>query len=323
MHWKYKAHLLACLSRLPGGRSIYHWLQRVAGTNRLQLQRDLQRAFELVDLVFAARGELAGARVVEIGTGWRPLVPYVLALGGARQVITLDINPWLTLQYARETWQALEPVLPEIAARCQVPVEQVRERYLRVPPQADTLQEMLQPLGIEYRYPADARSTGLSSGSVDLIVSSNVLEHIPREIQLEIHRESRRILQRGGLSVHRFNPQDHFSTVDSSITFANFLRFSSAEWHWLGGSGLAYHNRLRSRDYLELFAAAGLEVRVHRERIDQRSLAAIRSGELPVHPEFQGYTPEELAVDYMWLAAAVPHTVTEINRTETRRLAGV
>ena len=179
MHWKYKAHLLACLSRLPGGRGAYHWLQRFAGTNRLQLQRDLQRAFELVDLVFAARGAVADARVVEIGTGWRPLVPYVLALSGARQVITLDINPWLTAQYARETWQALEPVLPEIATRCQVPLAEVEKRYRQVPQRANTLQEMLEPLGIEYRYPADARQTGLPTGGNGLTVNSHFIEDNP------------------------------------------------------------------------------------------------------------------------------------------------
>lgn len=37
MNWRMKAHLLAVLSRLPAGRKAYHRLQRVAGTNRLDL----------------------------------------------------------------------------------------------------------------------------------------------------------------------------------------------------------------------------------------------------------------------------------------------
>ena len=133
-------------------------------------------------------------------------------------------------------------------------------------------------------------------------MSSNVLEHIPRDIQLDIHRESRRILRSAGLAVHRFNPQDHYSTVDLGITMVNFLQYSTQEWHWLGGSGLSYHNRLRSRDYLEMFEEAGLDIAVHRERVDERSLHAIQTGALKVHPEFAGYTARELAVDYMWLA---------------------
>ena len=302
MNWKYKAHLLACLSRIPGGRGAYHWLQRVGGTNRLQLDRDLERAFELVDLIREADGSLLGANVLEIGTGWRPMVPMVFALAGAESVITVDVNPWLTLAYARETWAALGTRLEAISDRCQESVDTVRERYLRSPRSTGSLTELLGPLGIDYRYPADARTTGLPERSVDYVVSSNVLEHIPRSIQFDIHRESKRVLRPDGLAVHRFNPQDHFSTVDQSITNSNFLRYSSNDWNWYGGSGLSYHNRLRSRDYRQMFIEAGLEFEVCRERVDDRSLEAIQSGSLPVHSEFSHYTPEELAVDYMWVA---------------------
>ena len=38
MNWKIKAHSLAVLSRLPAGRQMYHWLQRCAGTNKLQVE---------------------------------------------------------------------------------------------------------------------------------------------------------------------------------------------------------------------------------------------------------------------------------------------
>lgn len=308
MSWKLKAHTLALLSRIPAGRTLYHTLQKCAGTNRLNVRRDLDRAFELVDLVHQIDGTVEGAECLEIGTGWRPFVPFVLALGGAKRVITIDVNPWLTADYAVETWKSLELFLPEIAANCRLPEHEVWDNYRAVPRNARTLTDIFQPLHIEYIYPGDARATGLPAGSMDLVLSSNVLEHIPLDIQTEIHRESLRILRPNGLAVHRFNPQDHYATVDSAITHANFLRFSTRQWHWLGGSGLAYHNRLRSRDYREMFAKVGLSIEICRERIDQRSLEAIRTGALPVHADFQAYTPEELAVDYLWTVCrkAVP-----------------
>jgi SAM-dependent methyltransferase len=272
------------------------------------MRRDLDRAFELVELVLESGATLQGAQVLEVGTGWRPVVPFVVFLGGASKVVTVDVNPWLTLAYARETWLALEPFLDEIADRCGTSVAEVRSRYARLSLEAQSVQQFLAPAGIDYRYPADARSTGLPERSMDLVVSSNVLEHIPADIQLEIHRESRRILKPGGLAVHRFNPQDHYSTVDRSITFGNFLQYSKQEWHWYGGSGLAYHNRLRSRDYRDLFQQAGFESVVDRQRVDQRTLQAIQTGTLKVHEEFSGYTPEELSVDYMWLSCRKPWT---------------
>ncbi|WP_437227744.1 methyltransferase domain-containing protein [Planctomicrobium sp. SH661] len=310
MSWKLKAHTLGILSRMPAGRSLYHFLQKCAGTNRLNVRRDLNRAFELVDLVHQAGDTIEGATCLEVGTGWRPFVPFVLALGGAKRVITVDVNPWLTPAYASETWKSLELFLPEIAANCRLPEHEVWDRFRKVPRNAKTLKAIFDPLNIEYIYPGDARATGLPDNSVDIVLSSNVLEHIPRDIQLDIHRESLRILRAGGLTVHRFNPQDHYATVDSQITHANFLQFSSEEWHWLGGSGLAYHNRLRSRDYRELFDEAGLNIEICRERVDPRSLEAIQKGTLAVHPEFQRYTAEELAADYMWTVCRKPVQVS-------------
>lgn len=327
MHWKLKAHALAVMSRLPGGRNLYHLLQRRCGTNELEVERDLNRAFELVELIRQSGRGIEGALCLEIGTGWRPFVPYVLALGGARRVITLDVNPWLTFDYAWETWQALEPELPEIAARLGLPENEVRDRYEavgtspRLPRNwkgthgttaddhpAGRLSDLFGPLEIEYVFPGDARATDLDDASVDIIVSSNVLEHIPRDVQEAIHQESLRILRPGGISVHRFNPQDHYSTVDPRLTHGNFLRYSSREWNWYGGSGLAYHNRLRSRDYREMFQEAGFDIAVCRERVDERTLQAIQMGQLPIHEDFNRYTLEELAVDYVWMACEKPRT---------------
>ncbi len=308
MSWKLKAHCLAILSRVPGGRSLYHHLQQWAGTNRLQLQRDLDRAFELVDLILQSGQTIENRTCLEVGTGWRPIVPYVLVLGGAKQVITVDVNPWLTSSYARETWLALEDRLEEIAAHCHVPFGDVQLRYEAMSRNiaSSNLEQLLRPMQIQYVYPGDARETGMPTDSCDFVLSSNVLEHIPRDIQLEIHRESLRVLRPEGLAVHRFNPQDHYSTVDSTITNGNFLRFSEKEWHWYGGSGLSYHNRLRSPDYKEMFQQAGFDVLVCRERVDNVTLEAIKTNRLPVHSEFAKYSPEELAVDYMWVVGQKP-----------------
>lgn len=311
MNWKLKAHALALLSRLPLGQQAYHLLQRVVGTNRLDVDLYLHRTFELVDLIHDAGGSVEDAEVVEIGTGWRPFLPFVFSLLGARSVRTLDVNPWLSLEYARETWQSLEPRLAELAERGNVRLSDVQRRYARVNAEVESLVELLTPLNIQYLYPGDARQTGLADNSIDLIVSSNVLEHIPAEILLAIHQESRRILHPEGLAVHRFNPQDHYSTVDGRVTHVNFLQFSEQEWHWYGGSGLAYHNRLRAPQQRQLFLEAGLDLDIVRERIDSRSLQLIQQNAIKVHPDFHQFSPEELAVDYMWVVARQPSRLPE------------
>lgn len=306
MNWKLKAHMLAVLSRLPAGDQLYHRLQQVAGTNKLHLDRDLERAFELVRLAREVDASLKDASILEVGTGWRPLVPFVFALCGAKSVVTVDVNPWLTHDYALEIWKALGSRLELIAAETGVRLMDVRDRYRKVDFSLKDLHEFLGQANVTYQYPADARSTGLPENSIDMVVSSNVLEHIPHEVQTDIHLESLRVLKSGGIAVHRFNPQDHYSTVDGKITNANFLRFSEKQWNWLGGSGLAYHNRLRAPAYRDMFKNVGFDLRICRERVDERSLEAIESGELPLSSEFISELPRDLAVDYMWVVAQKP-----------------
>lgn len=319
MKWTTKAHILAVLSRCPGGRWMYHKLQTVMGTNRLNIDEEIARALELVELIYEGGRNLQGTSVVEVGTGWRPFVPFVFHLLGAESIKTYDINPWLNRDYAFETFRALDSQIDRIADRAGVDEAYVRRRYQQATPSGSSLEELLRGFKVEYFYPGDARATGLPEKSVDFVVSSNVLEHIPAEILSAIHNESQRILTADGLAVHRFNPEDHYVGVDRSITGANFLQFSERQWKWYGGTGLAYHNRIRCCEHRDLFEQAGFDMRVDRRRIDERGLAAIRNGSLKVHSDFAKFAPEDLAADYMW-TVSVPRQVETASQATTAEI---
>ncbi len=324
MKWILKASASAVLSRLPGGKTIYHKLQRVLGSNRLNFEESLKRSVEIIELIREAGGTLDGAMCLEVGTGWRPFLPIILRLAGAERIITFDVNPWLDQSYVRETIAAVGSRLDHIAEQLKLPASAVRERFDASPPNdpnadRNDIDRLLKRFHIEYRCPGDARRTGLPDHAVDCIVSSNVLEHIPPDVLLEIHRESQRVLKPTGLIAHRFNPQDHFVAVDSSITGANFLKFSQRQWYWLGGSGLAYHNRLRCGQHRLLMERAGFEVLAERVRSDDRAREQILSGRLAVHPDFAGWSAEDLAADYMWLAARPLKADTQVFKQPAER----
>jgi SAM-dependent methyltransferase len=305
MNWKLKAHALALLSRAPGGKRAYHYLQSQLGTNKLDVDESIRRATEVVDMIRQAGERECRSVCLEIGTGWRPFLPFILSLADAEKVITIDINRWLNNSYAQETYRALAGQLDLISNRLGLAVTGVRERY-EVAAHAKDLASLLEAMRTEYRYPADARHTGLPPASVDFVCSSNVLEHVPPEVLRDIHVESMRVLRPGGLAVHRINPADHFSHADRSVTAVHFLRYSSDQWYWLGGSGLAYHNRLRSVQHQRLLEGAGFSVLSSRVRIDPRSLKEITTGRQPIHSDFVHFAPEELAADYMWLVGRRP-----------------
>ena len=304
MHWLIKAHAMALLSRLPGGKSVYHALQRRLGTNRLNFAESLERTGQIVDLVHETGCDVCGSTCLEIGTGWRPFVPMLFYLAGAERTITLDINPWMDQRYALETYRAIGKGLPQIAERLHVSQSQIESRYVHIDESKLNLANLLAAFHVDYRCPADACATGLPSRLIDFVVSSNVLEHVPPAVLEGMHRESAQILKPGGLAVHRINPGDHYILTDARITGANFLQFPEKRWYWYGGSGLSYHNRLRCVQQKELLAGSGLKIVIERVRSDERADAAIRSGRLKIDPSFQHFTLEQLTADYIWLVGA-------------------
>jgi SAM-dependent methyltransferase len=302
VNWKFKANLLVFLERVPAGPATYSAVQNLRASRGSHADEMLGRALDLLGLYVEAGGRLPPGVCVEIGTGWCPWLPLLLRLGGASQVLTIDVNPWLSHKTALATTRDLHARAERAAELLQRDPAAIRAQLTPLLA-TRSLAAWLDLSGIDYRCPGDARAFDLPASSVDAILSSNVLEHVAAADLTRVHVEAKRVLRPGALAVHRFNPQDHFAAGDSSITGANFLQFSAAEWRRLGGDGLAPHNRLRCVQHARLVEDAGLEIVVSRTRHDERARAAIESGALPVHPDFAGMSPSQLSDDYMWLAA--------------------
>lgn len=302
MNWRLKARLLVLLERVPGGSAAYTRIQDLKAARGHDADEMLGRSLDLMALYAEAGGPMPPGVCVEIGTGWNPWVPLLLRLAGARRILTLDVNPWLSHATAVATTRSLHERVERVADVVRRDPAALRAELTPLLA-TRTLAEWLSASAIEYRCPGDARHLDLPASSVDVVLSSNVLEHVAATDLSTMHAESLRILRSGGLAVHRFNPQDHFAGGDRSITGANFLQFSTDAWHRLGGDGLAPHNRLRCVQHAALVTAVGMDVVVSRTRADQRAERAIESGELVVHPDFARFTPKELTDDYMWLAA--------------------
>lgn len=127
----------------------------------------------------------------------------------------------------------------------------------------------------------------LPSGSVDVVWSQAVLEHIRLHDFDELQSQLHRILRPGGLASHRVDLQDHLGGG------LNNLRFSRATWEaeWMVRSGF-YTNRLRFGSILERFRDAGFAVEdVHPDRWPQVPLARESLAE-----EFRQLSDDELRI---------------------------
>ena len=304
-NWRLKAVLMALASRVPGGVFAYRFVQDRQAQHMNDADGLLARSVDLLALYSDGGGEIRGKDCLEIGTGWCPWLPLLLKVKGARRVVTLDLNPWLSIRTASGTTRALAERIDGVAGRLEVPRADI-EKVLGPALSAKTLPEWLAAVGVEYLPKTELQRAAFAAESFDVVFSSNVLEHVDANSLGTLHRESARILRPGGMVAHRFNPQDHFSFDDPNITGANFLKYSPAAWKWIGGSGLAYHNRLRCPQHRHLIDGAGFSIELQRTRPDRKAQQAIDSGRLLVHSDFRGMSSAELTDDYMWVVARKP-----------------
>jgi hypothetical protein len=305
-HWLIKSVLQRTLSILPASHLWNAWFQKYV-THSLDLtperfdtrldfsRRHLQHFLEL------RPQQASGFRVLEIGTGWYPVVPVALYLCGAAQVWTFDIAPLLSRQRVQEVLARidqyerdgkLQKLLPR---RMPERIAELRKLTLNFGHEAP--QEFLKRLSIEFRV-AGAQNTGLPAHSIDLFVSTGVLEYIPRPVLAEILAECRRLGSAAATQSHYLNLVDQYSYFDRSITPFNFLKFSNRRWSYFN-SPLTWQNRLRISDYRALFSEAGYQI-TH-ESNSSGSPADLQSIQLA--PEFQNYSTADLLVLISWLVA--------------------
>lgn len=303
MDWRVKAIVQGTLSRLPMGEAANDWLQRLAGGRRNMDEhiRSKVRDDWLVHMqsLRSLNFTVQGRDMMEIGTGWLPVMPLCFALAGVRRCYTLDLNRHLRPGAVLLALRSLEPYLHEIAAAAGVPAMNVLERWSAWLALSDG-QAVMDAAGIVYRAPADATRCGLPAHSLSLVFSNSVLEHVPEGILDALMLEAARVLAPDGIALHCVNCGDHFAYFDRSITPIHYLRFSEREWRrW--NNALLYQNRLRPVDFVEAASRAGLEVLLNRFRPRPELLQALPG--LPIAPEFRHYPPDQLCATSIDFAA--------------------
>lgn len=292
MNWRLKGIVQKTLSAVPGGVQLNTLLQRHVGGLRSPEQNMSMKV--TADWLVMARHlrelgmPLSGSRFMEIGTGWFPTLPACFLLAGASSVASFDLNRHLDAELTERLWQHLESHLPAVAQAAGEPLETVRARYAARPLPA-----------LEYRAPADATRTGLPDGSVDVVFSNSVLEHVPGAVIADMMREAYRVLRPGGLSVHSVNCADHYAYSDPSITFINYLTYSDTGWAFWNND-LQYQNRMRPSDFIELSERAGFTTVLASHAPRPELLAVLPS--MAIAAEFRDYPAEQLcatSVDFV------------------------
>lgn len=118
---------------------------------------------------------------------------------------------------------------------------------------------MLRSLNATYLTTGTLSLAAIPAGSLDLILSTAVLEHVGRSEFATLAREMMRALRAGGTAYHEVDLMDHLGGAQNNLRFPERMWESSL----MAGSGF-YTNRLRCCEIIEIMRDAGFEVALAR-----------------------------------------------------------
>lgn len=303
MKWTTRALIQRILSRTLGGERLYHKGQFYFGQLRdFKVDSKVGLGRRLLKALIKSGATIAEQRTVEIGTGWVPTVPLLFWLFRQRECDTYDVSKILAPSLVVEAATQLvnHPISDELLADDQrrYEVEERKQALKMLIERGARGHDILQYCNIRYHAPADAANTDLANGSVDVVYSNTVLEHIP---QLEISRlfvESLRILRPGGYIVHLIDMNDHFTYTDRSISSINFLQFSEQSFRKYNSKFL-YQNRLRASRWRQIISDHGFEIVYWQPNKNPEALSRLNS--LRLSEEFAGMEADDLCTTSVYV----------------------
>jgi SAM-dependent methyltransferase len=141
----------------------------------------------------------------------------------------------------------------------------------------------------------------VKSGSVDIWYSYSVLENVPPGGIAALLKEAVRVLAPTGMFFSVIGCQDPFAGGARGLGKVNYLRYSDKVWSFWTENDLAYNNRLRECDFVDLLQSAGLVIVTKRNALDAEDLDRVKR--MTLGPRFAGYSPEQLAIHRSELTA--------------------
>jgi SAM-dependent methyltransferase len=221
------------------------------------------------------------ATILEFGSGWLPLIPLLFHLAGARRLILTDVVKLMDAQTVGRAKVIVASRMDEIAEALRQSPESLQAR-LRLP--------------FEYDYLVPWDAAAHPAGSVDLIISRAVFEHVPKDRLRYFLAQFHRILRPGGTMCHVIDNSDHWQHQERSLSRVDFLRYEEVQPIWrLAQTNLhMYQNRLRHDDYRQLFTELDFRVTVTKGEPDPICLDDL--GRLPLASQFRERDHRDLAI---------------------------
>lgn len=264
------------------GNKIYYSIKNLSKKNTFEeLDNDVKKKYntflELNKILGQLDYSLKGKEIVELGTGWIPILPYYFYyLGRAKKIQTYDINEHISVEKVIE-------------------FNAYFEKEFNIETQTDSSKKIPIPKQITYYPNTNFITEKIEPNSVDVFFSRYVLPHVLEPTLTEIIKKAHAILKKNGLMIHFLSMSDLRSHGDSSLSMWDFLQYSEEEWKKIS-TRFDPHNRWRLPRYLELFESIGFETTFLNigSTLKKENKQYEMFTELNIHNEFKNYSFEDL-----------------------------
>ena len=293
------------ISFLPGAEDINLLFQKYVTKgvylDDTHLTYKIEAARDHLHFFRAKLTEADRLEVLELGTGWYPIVPLIFYLCKVGRVTSLDIRSWASKE---NHLLAINRLLEWYdAGRLQPYIENIDEGRIEKLRQLATASEMVDVAEINTLIGlrpviTDARNTSFDSNTFDLICSNNTFEHIYPDILSAILLEFKRVIKSDGMMSHFIDLSDHFAHFDKSISIYNFLKFSPSQWKMIDNS-IQPQNRLRWPDYLKMYST--LNIPVSNTQIRGGGIDEVKA--VTLDPTYHTYSLQDLAISHGYIVS--------------------
>jgi len=273
MNWKKLLVKKALIGRLPFADNLRDFKRKISGypPNTQNMELTIKNYERIKAALEKSGSRIEGSTILEIGSGWFPVIPILLARDGAKKVCMSDLNVHMDDITFRETVRYLKSYFPN----------------------DDYIQKIISFSSLPIDYLAPFNSSEISNKSIDIVMSNNVLEHIPRGDIYNLFSSLRSKVSDCCIMVHVIDHSDHFEHHDKSISKIEFLTWSEEKHALINYLIKDGENRMRHHEYPQVFIDSGFEVIDEEAILDEKTMEAVETLDL-VYP-YSKMSPEQLA----------------------------
>ena len=241
--------------------------------------------------------DISGAHILEVGTGWFPIMPIMLRIAGAERVYLTDLHRLMDRNTLLASANYVLQNVEQITELLNVSEQRVR-KISSIENENNTVESILERLGFTYIAPFDP---ALQPMKVDAVISHTVFEHIPPSVLRQLILDLKVTLKPGGYMSHGIDNTDHRAIKDKRLSRFDFLRYDDFTWKLLCLDPQDYTNRMRHHDYLRLLEDAGYEAATHKTYVFKDEIKTV--SKMSLNPRFRTRAPEDLVIGWSHLIA--------------------